>query len=417
MNKQLNISVFGLKLTTIDELKRIIERLLPKEYSVNWTNINDATLDILLISHLFYDLPNIVTIRQRPNLKTLKIAHDPLIQSQVIQDTFYLPIEEKALSFWFEQHILGQSSKSHSSLAHLDQVTDQLQQSLPSSQPQPQHHKVDELFKQLQSSPAVDEIQNTPIATPPHTHYPIQENIVLKKPNKAPDFQEEIKKASQQIIEPAFVPTPSVLTGALFYESIHYKYFENLQQKLWNSTDYRQCILIAGDTKIALIDKPNNQFWLANGLTTVGQSSIHIQHADLNNVVRFCHKNKAYDLQYGLWNFVWQNVGTLVPSYTGYYRLKYWPQPLQHKDQKDIFKIAAYLQHGAHLDYIHEHSGIPLTFIYRFIFTGLVSDSIEAITEQQADPRFKRITTSAPIEQPTSALRNFFGKLRKKLGL
>lgn len=411
MNKQLNISVFGLKLTTIDELKRIIEGLLPEHYNVNWTNINDASLDILLISHLFYDLPNIVSIRQRPNLKTLKIAHDPLLQGQLVQDTFYLPVESNGIRLWFEQHVLEVTQPSNP-LTTLNNLNSKLQ-----PEPKPQGTQIDNLFKQLDIQKTIPALNNQPIVANTAVNATTISASQTVKPVKQPSHQEQIKRASQQIIEPRFVRAKSALQGALFYEAIHYKHFENLQHKLWQSTDYRQCILIAGDTKIALIDKPHNQFWLANGLTTVGQSSIHLQHADLNNVVRFCHKNQPYDLQYGLWNFVWQNVGAIVPSYTGYYRLKYWPQPLQHQDQKDIFKIAAYLQHGAHLHYVHEHSGISLEFIYRFIFTGLVSNSIEEINEQQADPRFKSIQTTNSVAEPTSALRNFFGKLRKKLGL
>lgn len=411
MNKQLNISVFGLKLTTIDELKRIIEGLLPEHYNVNWTNINDASLDILLISHLFYDLPNIVSIRQRPNLKTLKIAHDPLLQGQLVQDTFYLPVESNGIRLWFEQHVLEVTQPSNP-LTTLNNLNSKLQ-----PEPKPQGTQIDNLFKQLDIQKTIPALNNQPIVANTAVNATTISASQTVKPVKQPSYQEQIKRASQQIIEPRFVRAKSALQGALFYEAIHYKHFENLQHKLWQSTDYRQCILIAGDTKIALIDKPHNQFWLANGLTTVGQSSIHLQHADLNNVVRFCHKNQPYDLQYSLWNFVWQNVGAIVPSYTGYYRLKYWPQPLQHQDQKDIFKIAAYLQHGAHLHYVHEHSGISLEFIYRFIFTGLVSNSIEEINEQQADPRFKSIQTTNSVAEPTSALRNFFGKLRKKLGL
>ena len=106
MKKQLNISVFGLKLTTIDELKLMIEGVLPETYSINWSNISDAHLDVLLISHLFYELPNIVAIRRSPHLKTLKIAHDPHLHDQVVDDTLYLPAQTKALQQWFAEHIL-----------------------------------------------------------------------------------------------------------------------------------------------------------------------------------------------------------------------------------------------------------------------------------------------------------------------
>ena len=41
---------------------------------------------------------------------------------------------------------------------------------------------------------------------------------------------------------------------------------------------------------------------------------------------------------------------------------------------------------------------------------------LEVIDEQQADSRFKAEQKHAVVEPP-SAIRNFFGKLRKKLGL
>ena len=421
MNKQLNISVFGLKLTTIDELKRIIERLLPEKYSVNWTNINDAGLDVLLISHLFYDLPNIVSIRQRPSLKTLRIAHDPVLQSQIIQDTFYLPIEENTIREWFEQHIFERSSHTQHAFAALNELTPNIEQTHLATDALHNHDKVEDFLTAIQNAqskqPVVAAASLSDAVSTLRRPYLSVEVDEVQPVLKHSSFQEQIKRASQQVTEAHFVRAKSALDGALFYDAIHYKHFENLQHKLWQTADYRQCILVAGDSKIALIDKPNNQFWLANGLTTVGQSSIHLEHADLNNVVRFCHKNQPYDLKYGLWNLVWQNVGAIVPSYTGHYRLKYWPQPLQHNDQKDIFKIAAYLQHGVSLHYIHEHSGISLELIYRFVFTGLVSDCVEAINEQLADPRFRSLHSSEPVSEPPSALRNFFGKLRKKLGL
>ena len=420
MNKQLNISVFGLKLTTIDELKLIIERLLPEKYSVNWTNINDASLDILLISHLFFDLPNIMAIRQRRGLKTLRVAHDPVVQSQVIQDTLYLPVETSAIKYWFEQNVLENHAQDNTTRPITNPFTRAAQHTKSITNQQESDQRVQDFLNKIQSNTVIekDSITNrSTIKTQPPVNQP------NTKPTPQLSYQQQIQQANQTLqtpdtsIKSAFVRAKSPLSEALFYDAIHYKHFENLQAKLWQNQEYRQCILVAGDIKIALIDKPNNQFWLANGLTTVSQSIIHLQHADLNNVVRFCHRNQPYDLQYGLWNFVWQNVGTIVPSYTGYYRLKHWPQPLQQKNQKDILKIAAYLQSGASLEYIHKDSGIALELIYRFVFASLVSDMIEAITEQNADPRFKITQSSETSSAPKSALSQFFGKLRKKLGL
>ena len=409
MKKQLNISVFGLKLTTIDELKLIIEGVLPETYSINWSNISDAQLDVLLISHLFYDLPNIVAIRTSPHIKTLKIAHDPHLHGQVIEDTLYLPAQSTALQHWFEQYVLEDNNSSEPTLVALAQL-----QATQSSTISP---AIEAPIQQQENEPtAVVESACPQVKAEQLVQHAAQHTSKIAQAT----LQRPLKNSQQPLLpsnsptETVFLKPKSALAEQLFEQKIHYKYFEQLQQQLWQSDEYRQCIITATNDKIALLDKPNHQFWLSRSIGSIKYTSFELQHADLNHVVRFCHKNQAYDLHYGLWNFVWQNLEAQVPSYTGYYRLKYWPQPLT--DRKDIFKIAGYLQHGADLDYIHKQTGIASEFIHRFVFTSLVSNMLEVIDEQQADSRFKAEQKHAVVEPP-SAIRNFFGKLRKKLGL
>lgn len=401
MKQQLNISVFGLKITTIDELKRMIESFLPQTCKINWCNISDAHLDVLLISHLFYDLPNIVAIRQNSSLKTLKIAHDPHLQRQVVNDTLYLPAEASALQQWFGSNVLDDIQSSSTQLPTLTQLQQvqavAVKQSLEAETVKEQTISAQDRAQQLlervsQQRSTIDNEVIKPIRTRQQPLLP-----------------------SGQANEPVEAQSIQPLATTIFTHKLQAKNFENLQQQLWQSEEYRQCIITTANDKIALIDKPNHQFWLSRSLDTVQNQYIQLKHADLNDVVRFCHKNQAYDLNFGLWNFVWHNVGSSIPRYTGCYRLKYWPQPLQ-QDRKDIFKIASYLQYGADLDYVHQQTQISLDIIHRFVFASLVSNMIQSIDVKQADPRFTGEQQTAVVEQP-SALRNFFGKLRKKLGL
>lgn len=396
MKQQLNISVFGLKLTTIDEIKRIIKDLLPEQYQVNWTHLNDSNLQVLLINDVFFDLPNITEIRKNNHLKTLRIATDPQIQGQLLQNILYLPIQRNTLQLWLEQYVFGSSITTEPTTSNY----------------------------QTEVKPAETETYfaaNLATAHVQKTHIPKIEPLAQLE-NKKDYFRKTSKPLlpSGPTIEEVFQKPESPLTNALFKNLLPYQNFEYLAEQLWNSQQYRQCVLSIAQHKIAFINKATNQFWLIQKLPTIEADKIEIQHADLNTVVRFCHKNQAYDLQNGLWDFVWQNLAHQTPSYNAYYRLRYWPQPLNQSDRKDIFKLAAYFQQGAHIQYVHQQTNISLEFIYRFIFTGLVNNSIYEISENEADIRFRssiqqELQTSEP--ETKSALRGFFSKLRKKLGL
>ncbi len=396
MKQQLHISVFGLKLTTIDEIKTIIEDVLPEKYVARWTNLNDLNLEVLLINDVFFDLPNIIEIRKNSKLKTLRIATDPQVQGQLVQNTLYLPVQTDMMRDWFDQYVFMQARH-------------------------PTHQTI--------PAPTQPPVQKTP--EPESAQARVQQAKNVQIPKIEPLFKPEngkdyFRKTTQTllpsgpVVEEVFQKPESALTRPIFQQLVHYKNFEYLAQQLWHSQHYRQCVMSTGQQKIALINKHTHQFWLANKLPSIDFQQLELQHADLNSVVRFCHKNQPYDLQQGLWNLVWQNLAEIVPSYDAYYRLKYWPQPLKQSDRKEIFKLAAYFQHGAHVQYVHQQTEIPLQFIYRFIFTSVVANCIQEIHEHEADQRFRfnaPTPSTTELNPSQSTLRGFFSKLRKKLGL
>lgn len=49
----INIATTGLSLKVLDELKTLIRKLISNEYSINWVNISNSHIDLLLINENF----------------------------------------------------------------------------------------------------------------------------------------------------------------------------------------------------------------------------------------------------------------------------------------------------------------------------------------------------------------------------
>ena len=64
MNDSIYISVLGLSLSVINDLKRIITEQILNQYKINWTNIADKNLQILLISDDLIELTDIKRVNK-----------------------------------------------------------------------------------------------------------------------------------------------------------------------------------------------------------------------------------------------------------------------------------------------------------------------------------------------------------------
>ena len=105
MKKPLYLSVFGLSLSTINELKTILCNLLEAYYQLHWTHLADQKLQLLLMSSDFYEpqLLNKINLQQTKILKLKKNAITS--NSTIIDDTLSLPIfEVNTLKSWLEMH-------------------------------------------------------------------------------------------------------------------------------------------------------------------------------------------------------------------------------------------------------------------------------------------------------------------------
>ena len=117
------------------------------------------------------------------------------------------------------------------------------------------------------------------------------------------------------------------------------------------------------------------------------------------------------DLTSWLWNVLWHSDDMdFSQNHADFYKLKYWPQPDPQNERKQVFKIAACFEQGANLKQIAQKTGYSLTLINKFVSIALLCNVLQKIPATDAKLMIEE-------KESSSALRGFFGKLRKKLGL
>lgn len=90
----LNIAIFGLSLKVLSEIKLAIEKLIPQNMSLNWINIADPKLNILMVNELFFDAPSIQKLIKNQNIRLLRLINNSNKHGQIEKDILYLPIDE-----------------------------------------------------------------------------------------------------------------------------------------------------------------------------------------------------------------------------------------------------------------------------------------------------------------------------------
>ena len=331
----------------------MMKSLLADDYDIHWGMLNDTSLDLLLINHQFADLPNIVNLHHPSKYIIDVIKNENNIQGLRINDAFDI------------------------SLLHGEAFKEWVSQS-----PEPEPIQNTTTVKSSAQSFEYTQIIHSKKIDPPKTELFGQENSIISRP--------------------------------LFTSKISAHIIEKFSNELWSKERQRHYVIYNAEQKIALIDTLTNEIWLDEHMALMNIEELILQPATLNTIVHFSYKHRSFDLRHGLWNFTWNNVDPYVPQYDHYYRLTHWPQPLNHDDRKDILRISAYLQRGAHLSYIQQQTGIPKAFINRFIFTCLMTKMIEKIPEH--DIRTRHMASSQTMEK-SGEIRSFFSRLRQKLGL
>ena len=107
LHQAVNIAIFGLSIRTLNELKEHIQTAIPSHIQVNWSNIAEPHLDILMINHIFFDSPNIKSlIQNNHHINVLQIANNADKNSSIEDDILYLPLNHlQSLHQWLNERL------------------------------------------------------------------------------------------------------------------------------------------------------------------------------------------------------------------------------------------------------------------------------------------------------------------------
>ena len=106
VHQAVNIAIFGLSLRTLNELKEHIQTAIPSHIQVNWSNIAEPHLDILMINHIFFDSPNIKSLINNNHINVLQIANNADKNSSIEDDILYLPLNHlHSLHQWLNERL------------------------------------------------------------------------------------------------------------------------------------------------------------------------------------------------------------------------------------------------------------------------------------------------------------------------
>lgn len=114
----INIATSGLSLKVSDELKTLIRKLISNQHDINWVNISNIHIDLLLINENFFDSDNIQNILQKKKCPYLKISKTPSKNGyQVDEHTLHLPLEKvESLLNWIEINLLSYLNKKNTAV-------------------------------------------------------------------------------------------------------------------------------------------------------------------------------------------------------------------------------------------------------------------------------------------------------------
>ena len=136
VHQTVNIAIFGLSLRTLNELKEHIQTAIPSHIQVNWSNIAEPHLDILMINHIFFDSPNIKSLIQNNHINVLQIANNADKNSSIEDDILYLPLNHlHSLHQWLNERLAKNAAiekvsppQATNTTIHRKQITEVLQE-------------------------------------------------------------------------------------------------------------------------------------------------------------------------------------------------------------------------------------------------------------------------------------------------
>lgn len=104
----INIAISGISSKVSDELKIELRKNIPHEFGINWINIADPHIDLLLINENFFETEGIQRILEQKQLPCLKVAKGEGSHHIEQHNTLYLPFQHSdALKDWIQLRLLS----------------------------------------------------------------------------------------------------------------------------------------------------------------------------------------------------------------------------------------------------------------------------------------------------------------------
>lgn len=130
MNRTIYISIFGLNLSVINNLKKIISEQVLNQYELKWTHIANKNLQVLLINEDFIDIEHIQNI-DKTQVHILKLSKNEGLAGEIHHDTLYLPLNRvDAFNYWLFQRVIpkifGTQTQSPATIQQIQPQTPQL---------------------------------------------------------------------------------------------------------------------------------------------------------------------------------------------------------------------------------------------------------------------------------------------------
>lgn len=104
-----NIAIVGLSVANMVALRQHIRQILPDSHEINWANMAEPELDLLVIDTDFVQARSIQKILSYRPIPVLKVARNSGCEDKLIDDTVHLPISRiDELKVWLEHNLLSQ---------------------------------------------------------------------------------------------------------------------------------------------------------------------------------------------------------------------------------------------------------------------------------------------------------------------
>ena len=100
------MTIFGLSLRELNDLKNTIKSMAPHHIDIQWTNVAESKLQTLLINEDFFKSPSIQRLLQNNRIKVLKVKSRSDRPSIIENGMLHLPVNDRsALQQWLSENV------------------------------------------------------------------------------------------------------------------------------------------------------------------------------------------------------------------------------------------------------------------------------------------------------------------------